>query len=139
MRALPKANFLLLPLTFDRGEAHSVVECRGEYGGYFGFAAGDAGSADTQDACVGVDAWVGDCAAYSAGVEGGAADWTGFAYPALHRLEYKGWIRADWGASENNRRAKFYSLTATGRAQLKAELKDWERLTTAIGLVLGQV
>jgi transcriptional regulator len=63
----------------------------------------------------------------------------GSLYPALHRLEYKGWIRADWGASENNRRAKFYSLTATGRAQLKAELKDWERLTTAIALVLEQV
>ena len=63
----------------------------------------------------------------------------GSLYPALHRLEYRGWIRADWGASENNRRAKFYSLTATGRAQLKAELRDWERLTTAIGLVLGQV
>jgi PadR family transcriptional regulator PadR len=63
----------------------------------------------------------------------------GSLYPALHRLEYKGWIRADWGVSENNRRAKFYSLTATGRAQLKAELKDWERLTTAIALVLGQV
>jgi PadR family transcriptional regulator PadR len=63
----------------------------------------------------------------------------GSLYPALHRLEYRGWIRADWGASENNRRAKFYSLTVTGRAQLKAELKDWERLTTAIGLVLKQV
>jgi transcriptional regulator len=62
----------------------------------------------------------------------------GSLYPALHRLEYKGWIRADWGASENNRKAKFYSLTATGRAQLKAELKDWDRLTTAIALVLGQ-
>src|SRR5438094_7558832 len=60
----------------------------------------------------------------------------GSLYPALHRLEYKGWIRAEWGASENNRRAKFYSLTPTGKAQLKAELKDWERLTTAIGLVL---
>ena len=63
----------------------------------------------------------------------------GSLYPALHRLEYKGWIRADWGSSENNRRAKFYSLTATGKAQLLAELKDWERLTTAIGLVLKQV
>jgi PadR family transcriptional regulator PadR len=63
----------------------------------------------------------------------------GSLYPALHRLEYKGWISADWGASENNRKAKFYSLTATGRAQLKAELKDWERLTTAIALVLKQV
>jgi PadR family transcriptional regulator PadR len=62
----------------------------------------------------------------------------GSLYPALHRLEYKGWIRADWGSSENNRKAKFYSLTATGKAQLQAELKEWERLTTAIGLVLKQ-
>jgi PadR family transcriptional regulator PadR len=62
----------------------------------------------------------------------------GSLYPALHRLEYKGWIRADWGSSENNRKAKFYSLTATGKAQLQAELKDWERLTIAIGLVLKQ-
>lgn len=62
----------------------------------------------------------------------------GSLYPALHRLEYKGWIRADWGSSENNRKAKFYSLTVTGKAQLQTELKDWERLTTAIGLVLKQ-
>jgi len=61
----------------------------------------------------------------------------GSLYPALHRLEYKGWIRADWGVSENNRKAKFYSLTATGRKQLDAELKSWERLTAAIGLVLA--
>jgi PadR family transcriptional regulator PadR len=63
----------------------------------------------------------------------------GSLYPALHRLEYRGWIRADWGASENNRRAKYYSLTVTGREQLQAELMDWDRLTTAIGLVLKQV
>jgi PadR family transcriptional regulator, regulatory protein PadR len=63
----------------------------------------------------------------------------GSLYPALHRLEYRGWIRADWGASENNRRAKFYSLTATGKGQLKAELRDWDRLTCAIALVLKQV
>jgi PadR family transcriptional regulator PadR len=63
----------------------------------------------------------------------------GSLYPALHRLEYKGWISADWGASENNRRAKFYSLTTTGKEQLEAELKDWDRLSTAIGLVLKQV
>jgi transcriptional regulator len=61
----------------------------------------------------------------------------GSLYPALHRLEYKGWIRADWGASENNRRAKFYSLTTTGRKQLETELKTWDRLSTAIGLVLS--
>ena len=63
----------------------------------------------------------------------------GSLYPALHRLEYKGWICADWGSSENNRRAKFYSLTASGKAQLRAELKDWDRLTAAIALVLKQI
>ena len=62
----------------------------------------------------------------------------GSLYPALHRLEYKGWIKAEWGASENNRRAKFYSLTATGQAQLQAELKGLGALTRAIGLVLVQ-
>jgi transcriptional regulator len=63
----------------------------------------------------------------------------GSLYPALHRLEYKGWIQSDWGNSENNRRAKFYSLTATGRKQLEAELESWERLSLAIGLVLGRI
>ena len=63
----------------------------------------------------------------------------GSLYPALHRLEYRGWIQAEWGASENNRRAKFYSLTAIGRRQLKTELGDWERLTAAIALVLKPV
>jgi transcriptional regulator len=62
----------------------------------------------------------------------------GSLYPALHRLEYKGWIQADWGSSENNRRAKFYALTATGRKQLETELESWERLSAAIDLVLGR-
>src|SRR6201997_2268597 len=53
----------------------------------------------------------------------------GSLYPALHRLEYKGWIRAEWGASENNRKARFYALTAAGRKQLNAELANWTRLT----------
>ncbi len=60
----------------------------------------------------------------------------GSLYPALHRLERRGWIRARWGASENNRRAKFYELTRRGRAQLAAESDAWERLATAVGLVL---
>src|SRR5580704_13579423 len=60
----------------------------------------------------------------------------GSLYPALHRLEYKGWIRAQWGASENNRRARFYSLTTAGRKQLEAELENWDRLTGAVNLVL---
>ena len=59
--------------------------------------------------------------------------------PALHRLEYKGWIRSDWGASENNRRAKFYALTATGRKQLETEVETWDRLSLAIALVLGRI
>jgi transcriptional regulator len=61
----------------------------------------------------------------------------GSLYPALHRLEYKGWIKSEWGASENNRRAKFYGLTAAGRRQLEAELKTWDRLSAAVALVLG--
>ena len=62
----------------------------------------------------------------------------GSLYPALHRLEYKGWIKADWGNSENNRRAKFYVLTAAGRKQLQTDLASWERLSAAIALVLGR-
>ena len=60
-------------------------------------------------------------------------------YPALHRLEYKGWIKAEWASSENNRRAKFYSLTRAGKKQLEAELSNWDRLNTAIRLVLEQI
>jgi len=63
----------------------------------------------------------------------------GSLYPALHRLEHQGWIRADWKESENNRRAKYYSLTAAGRKQLKAELEQWRRLSGAIGLVIEAV
>jgi len=60
----------------------------------------------------------------------------GALYPALHRLEQHGWIRARWGESENNRRAKFYALTAAGRKYLDREQANWQRLSTAIGLVL---
>lgn len=63
----------------------------------------------------------------------------GSLYPALHRLEYKGWIRAQWGASENNRRARFYSLTPGGRRQLDTELENWDRLSGAINLVLQRI
>ena len=62
----------------------------------------------------------------------------GSLYPALHRLEYKGWIQAEWGPSDNNRRAKYYSLTLEGKKQLEAERDNWQRLTEAIGLVLSQ-
>lgn len=60
----------------------------------------------------------------------------GSLYPALHRLERRGWIRAEWGASENNRRAKFYELTRAGRNQLDVEADAWERLTRAVSLLL---
>ena len=60
----------------------------------------------------------------------------GSLYPALHRLEHQGWIKAEWGISELGRRARFYRLTAAGRKQLEAESKDWDRMTEAINRVL---
>jgi PadR family transcriptional regulator PadR len=60
----------------------------------------------------------------------------GSLYPALYRLERQGWIRAEWGASDNNRRAKYYELTETGRAQLEKEMADWERMSSAVALIL---
>jgi transcriptional regulator len=60
----------------------------------------------------------------------------GSLYPALHRLEQQGWITSDWGISDNNRKAKFYSLTSAGRRQLATEQQNWNRLASAIGLVL---
>jgi len=60
----------------------------------------------------------------------------GSLYPALHRLERRGWIRARWGASDNNRRAKYYELTAAGRKQLEVGTRSWRRLVGAVGQVL---
>lgn len=60
----------------------------------------------------------------------------GSLYPALYRLEDQGWIKSEWGVSENNRKAKFYSLTTTGRKQLVAETENWAKLSAAINLVL---
>jgi len=60
----------------------------------------------------------------------------GSLYPALHRLEHQGWISAEWGASGNNRRARFYALTKAGRKQLEAEVDKWERLSAGVNLVL---
>src|SRR5436305_439719 len=62
----------------------------------------------------------------------------GSLYPALHRLEHQGWIKAEWGVSELGRRARFYRLTGPGRKQLEAETDDWVRLTAAIGRVLKE-
>jgi PadR family transcriptional regulator PadR len=61
----------------------------------------------------------------------------GSLYPALHRLERRGWIKARWGVSENNRRAKFYELTKSGRRQLEMERDAWVKLTAAMAQVLG--
>jgi transcriptional regulator len=60
----------------------------------------------------------------------------GSLYPALQRLERQGWVKAEWGASESNRRARFYRLTAAGRNRLAKERADWERLSAAISLVM---
>jgi transcriptional regulator len=61
----------------------------------------------------------------------------GSLYPALHRLERRGWIKAHWGASENNRRAKYYELSKSGRRQLELETASWNTLTAAMAQVLG--
>ena len=60
----------------------------------------------------------------------------GSLYPALHRLEKRGWLEADWGQSENGRQAKFYRLSANGRKQLAAENSNWERLSEAVHLIM---
>ena len=61
----------------------------------------------------------------------------GSLYPALQRLESRGWISGEWGISENNRKARFYTLTKLGRKQLVSEAKQWRRLATAVGRILG--
>lgn len=63
----------------------------------------------------------------------------GSLYPALHRLERRGWIKARWGTSDNNRRAKYYELTRQGRAQLESQATAWRKLTAAVGRVLETV
>jgi transcriptional regulator len=63
----------------------------------------------------------------------------GALYPALHRLERKGWIESDWGVSENNRKAKYYELTARGRKQLRDELAGWQRYVEAVTRVIQPV
>jgi PadR family transcriptional regulator, regulatory protein PadR len=63
----------------------------------------------------------------------------GSLYPALHRLERRGWIKAQWGTSENNRRAKYYELTRSGKKQLETETDSWQKLTAAVAQVLESV
>jgi len=61
----------------------------------------------------------------------------GSLYPALHRLERRGWIKARWGASDNNRRAKYYELTRSGHKQLETEESEWKKMTAAVAQILG--
>lgn len=61
----------------------------------------------------------------------------GALYPALHKLEQNGWIASEWAASENNRRAKYYKLTAAGRKALRDEAAQWERLASAVSIIVG--
>jgi transcriptional regulator len=63
----------------------------------------------------------------------------GSLFPALHRLEQRGWLKSEWGSSDTNRKAKYYELTAAGRRQLRAETKNWERIAVAIGRALRPV
>ena len=63
----------------------------------------------------------------------------GSLYPALHRLERRGWIKASWGTSDNNRRAKYYGLTKKGRTRLQTEIPAWRKLTTAVAQVIESV
>jgi transcriptional regulator len=75
--------------------------------------------------------WIEQCTGDALKVEEGSL------YPALHRMEARDWIVAEWGVSENNRRAKFYKLTPNGRKQLRAQASTWARFADAVGLVLG--
>jgi PadR family transcriptional regulator PadR len=77
------------------------------------------------------------------GIERGSDDLLqveeGSLYPALHRLEERGWVSSYWGVSDANRKARFYKLTATGRKQLRSEVGRWRQMARAIGLVMGDV
>jgi PadR family transcriptional regulator PadR len=102
-------------------------------------SAGDAGSAHPLNRCP----WPAHGWAISERVQQMSSDvlriQQGSLYPALHRLERRGLIKAHWGTSDNNRRAKYYELTRTGRRQLEADQKEWEKLTAAIAQVLRPI
>ena len=75
--------------------------------------------------------WIEDVTGRRLTIEEGAL------YPALHRMEQKGWLDAEWGSTDRNRKAKFYRLTTSGRRQLAAELSKWSRYTEAVGMVIA--
>ena len=80
---------------------------------------------------LGIVNWIEDVTHQRLQIEEGAL------YPALHRMEQKGWLEAEWGLTDKNRQGKFYRLTRRGRTQLAAELSKWSRYTEAVGLVLA--
>jgi PadR family transcriptional regulator, regulatory protein PadR len=80
---------------------------------------------------LGVLRWIEDVTQRRLQIEEGAL------YPALHRLEQRGWLEAEWGYTENNRKAKYYRLTSLGRRQLTAELSKWARYTEAVGMIVS--
>jgi PadR family transcriptional regulator PadR len=100
---------------------------------------GNAGHADPADACAGPAH--GQTIAHA--IERGSEDVLqvehGSLYPALHRLQHRGWIAAFWGTSENNRKAKYYRLTPEGKRQLVAQTSRWEQVVRAIGRILNPV
>ncbi|HEM46025.1 MAG TPA: PadR family transcriptional regulator, partial [Alphaproteobacteria bacterium] len=79
----------------------------------------------------GVARWIQDATDDALRVEEGSL------YPALHRMKAKGWVESEWGVSENNRRAKFYRLTAEGRAQLREKTRGWDRIVEVVGMALS--
>jgi transcriptional regulator len=133
-------GLIMLSLTFDRGGRNSVVEYRGE-----DMPTSTELLQGTLDLLILQTLATGEMHGWGVAqrIQQMSKDvlriGQGSLYPALHRLEYKGWIRADWGNSEKNRRAKYYSLTRAGEKRLETELKDWDRLSAAVASVLGRV
>ncbi|HVA63629.1 MAG TPA: helix-turn-helix transcriptional regulator [Terriglobales bacterium] len=102
-------------------------------------AAGHARSADSHRGGAGPHPRLRHCPAPAADLARGAAGAAGSLYPALHRLEKRGLLRAEWKASETGREAKFYRLSRSGRAALAEETANWTRLAEAVGLILRLV
>src|ERR1700758_364816 len=125
-----------LPLTIDRSLTHPVVECRGEMPPSTDLLQGTLDLLILKTLALEPAHGWGIAQRIEQVSNNVLQVGQGSLYPALHRLEYKGWIQAKWGASENNRRARFYSLTPAGKRRLEAELANWDRLTGAINLVL---
>ena len=101
-----------------------------------GSSAGDPGSADPEIPGAFRDAWPGSGPGIEQISRGTFRVKPGSLFPALHRMEQAGWLRASWGESENGRRAKYYRLSSAGRRQLRTETREWGRISLAIASVL---